>query len=287
MPAAVIPVEDVNRAAMRKIKPHAIGFVSASAFLLVGAVVVKSVVVLQTALLPLLLLLVDFLMAQAKAQREFMRQFAVLNGFAFQEEGNLEGLKGMPFSVGTDRKTYNVVSGTYAGHPFRMFNYSYAQGSGKNKRMYHTTVFEITHGVALPSIFLESAAFGRNTEIRVSKYASRESLQFASEPRRIALGAPWDACFRLHVPEDYEIEAFQMFPPAVLDELAQYYRGKHMNFSVEFAGDALYVYMPSVIRKMDTLRTAYSLAAFLAEKLGPELKRMRRGLEAQREVYGR
>ena len=60
-----------------------------------------------------------------------------------------------------------------------------------------------------------------------------------------------------------------------------------MNFSVEFAGDALYVYMPSVIRKMDTLRTAYSLAAFLAEKLGPELKRMRRGLEAQREVYGR
>jgi hypothetical protein len=215
-----------------------------------------------------------------------MMQFAAANGFTFREKANLQEFKGTLFTLGYGREAQNVVTGNYKDCPFTLLNYTFKEGSGKQTRVYHVTLAEARIGGSLPNIFLESSRLLWNGFRPLPKRASKTTRTFASHPKKVHLEDRWDKLFDLYAPEDYEAEAFQIFTPEVLGILEECYKSG-FRFAVELVEDRCYVYLPGKIGNAKKLNAVYTVLGSLLERVGPELARMRRGLEAQKAVFSR
>ena len=219
------------------------------------------------------------------AGRRFIVQFAAANNFTFKNHEKPRKEPGTLFRVGHSRRMRNIVAGTYAATPFRFFSYTFTKGSGKSQANFAYSVFTIQTPAKLPSIFLANKKhrnFANNIFLVLELFGP---FQGAHAPKKVGLEEGWSDTLELRAPEDYEIEALQLFNGKVCTALKDYFLETRLAATIEFADDQLYIYVEGAADTAAKLSAIYSLAALIITECLPELQKMRGGLEAQREIF--
>jgi hypothetical protein len=196
------------------------------------------------------------------AQIMLMQQFAIANGMHYEAIGIVSSLSGRLFEVGHSKSMRNVIIGNYLNRPMRLFNFRYVVGRGKNSRSYHFTVCEIAFvKTKFPHLLLQS-----KTMRRYGYFDWVGNDQDAT----ISLEEEFKNSYKLFTREDYEIEALQIFSLEVLRWLQK----NGPQFSIEFAGNKMYVYDDRIVSKRHDLEEIYAVTKEMIDSIGPFLDRL-------------
>jgi len=224
--------------------------------------------------LALLLLISRWAYFSAKLEHEFMRQFAAAHGLRYEDRASLDSVSGRLFSKGKYKRVSNVFLGTLEERPLRLFNYKYTVGSGKNSRTYSFTVCELAFKkTEFPHILLLAPTM----PVRygsVDWFGSDRDMQVPLEGDRYKN-------FTLYTSEGYQIEALQIFSPELLTFLHEHAK----NFSIEFAGNKVYLYDDEKILTRNTLDELYGVAQKTFTRLAPLLDRLHDDFAALHPYY--
>jgi len=196
------------------------------------------------------------------AQHIFMEQIAEKLKYGYSRIGNLDELTGNLFRIGHSQRMEDVISGKYQNLPIRIFNYYFSIGYGKYRRNYQHTVFEIKLDTLLPNIVLlrkqRFLSFLNNVDIK----------PLIGSKEKISLEGNFDNYFSLYVPEDFEIEALQIFTPDIMADFIDKFQALNM----EILGDKMYVYFGQTITTKKELLSAYDFIADFSTKLTEVLR---------------
>ncbi len=271
MDDATKPITNVGRSTWQYFGQHAVftGVVIAVAIACVLGGIVAHLPAL--AALSLFILVIGYGIAQSRVQNAFMRQFAAANGYSFSPDASMDGMNGAFFRVGYGQRRYDLVGGSYQGHPIELFLYQYTIGEGKRAETYVYTVFRLRFDTAMPDLVLEQKKYGVGYSILKTA---------ASQKEFISLEGDFNKYFTLSVPKGYETEALEVFTPEVMGELID----KCKDLNLEIVGTDLFIYAHGAVGKEATLLDLYGIAHYFAEQLGPVLARMKPGLIAQQEI---
>ena len=258
-------VEDVNKSVVRYI----LGYPKTLALFIVLSLAFEIVCIRgnyseELMVLPVLIALLAIFWIQYKTRREFMRQFASRNGYQYRESGEPDEYNWALFDKGHSKSVFDVVTGTYEGRPIEFFFYKYTEGSGKESHTYYFTVVKIEYGGAVPSIVVEKKSVFNTISLA------------RGNQKKLNLGKGFDDYFTVYVPEDFEIETFEIFTPEIMQMILD--RGKE--FSFEFIGNKLYVYRQSITTKRIVLDSFLSFTKDIIATLGPRLARLHDDVEA-------
>jgi|GEM_PF-2916985 len=207
--------------------------------------------------------------AQNQAQNAYMQQFAKTHGFAHEELGRTDDLKGEIFLRGSNRRVSHVVSGIYAGHPIRLFMYQYEIRLGRNEVTRRYTACEIIFKGAVPDILVTRG------------YSIISSFVSGMKRKKLPLSHHFDKHFSVFVPQNLEIETLEIFTPEVMEQILK--QGKSFDF--EFIDDRLYLYLPRELWSRHELDAMIAFAKYLVETLGPRLSRLHDDVEAMKAIH--
>lgn len=188
-----------------------------------------------------------------------MQQFALANNFTYTAQGTLTGLDGGLFYIGSNRRVFNLVSGTYQDYPITVFNYSYVTGSGKSAHTWHCTVFELDLQNTLPDILLKRV--GQNFGGPLCSI-NENYLQLEGD---------FNQYFMVDVTKGYEIETLQILSPDVMEKLIDNDPG----FSMEIVNNHLFIYANKTIQTTTDLNAFYATAEYFVNTLGPTLAKLK------------
>jgi len=224
--------------------------------------------------LPFFVLAVRWAVIAAKLEREFMGQFAATHGLRYEERAPADSVSGRLFSAGDRKKVSNVFLGTLDAHPLRLFHYQYIEGSGDSSITYQFTVCELAfEKTQFPHILLLAPTM----PVRygsVNRWGSDKDV-------RVPLEGDAYKNFALYTDQGYEIEALQIFSPEVLTFLHEHAK----NFSIECAGNKIYLYDDEQILTRSKLDELYRVARSIFEKLAPLLDRLHNDFAALHPYY--
>ncbi|MEK7588285.1 MAG: hypothetical protein AAB438_00525 [Patescibacteria group bacterium] len=202
----------------------------------------------------------------AVKRKAFLKQFAKTNGYTYEARADVRLVPSLYLQMGHSREMTNIISGTYKNSPIKLFEFKCVIGYGKHRRTIQFTTFEITYKTELKSIFLRS---------KKNKWAITNLFEGMGDDIRfgkvLKLEGNFNDFFTLYVPEDYEMEALQIFTPEVMAKLMDTANG----FSFEFTGNKLFIYSPNIIHKKEALNNIFTFAKTLIEDLAPRLERIK------------
>ena len=202
----------------------------------------------------------------------FMKSFAAENGLKYAPFFAAGDLKGRLFSVSNSELAGNSFSGKHNNTPFRIFNYIYSVGDGKNRRSYKFTVSEIEiEKTIFPYILLQSKS--------MAKYSKGSLLK--NKDIEISLEENFKKTYKLFAKENYEIEVLEIFTKDLLNFLKE--NGSH--FSIEFADNKIYIYDDRLIHKKKNLSALLDLTKKIIEKTAPLLGRLSDDFSALHAYY--
>ena len=176
-------------------------------------------------------------------------------------------MPGSLFKQGTSKKVTNVVSGVHQNYPVKFFYYEYMTGSRKDSQQFEYTVAEITFLDILPNIAVKGFKVIRTWPLLPGQ-------------KKLSMGYAFDKRFSVYVPEDFEIEAFQIFTPDVMEDFIS--KASFINF--EFIGTKLYVVENHYITNARDLTRFFEIVKYLLEKVAPRLMRLSRDVRAMQEA---
>ena len=235
---------------------------------------VSSLLMILSPFIPVVAVLILYAYVFSKAHRRFMENFAKENNLTYASKADIGSVTGRLFSKGHSKHISNIVSGLYKEHPFRLFNYRYTVGSGKNSHTYKFTVYEIVfEKTKFPHILLHSKTMW-------SRYGSID-MWGSDKDIRVSLEEPFNEYFNLYVTQDYEIEALQIFTSSVLDFL----KNEAHKFSIEFADNRVYIYDNLLIHTKSELDQMYSVARKIFDAVGGISDRLYDDFEVLYSVY--
>ena len=190
------------------------------------------------------------------ARKNFWKTFATEQGWKYAHGGSWKKEHALMFYRGHSKKIPNVVTGELSGQPFRIFEYRYTVGSGKHKKTYSYTIFEARFAGHFPHLYLNN----------------RHNSHSAGRPGvKIPLPASFEKEFHLFGPEQYEIEALQIFTPDVLEALLQ----QQFPYDVELVEQELLIFTKGSIHSRTQLDQQLRSATALIKILSDKLNRMR------------
>ncbi|MGM0629372.1 MAG: hypothetical protein ACQESA_03015 [Patescibacteria group bacterium] len=226
--------------------------------LFVIAIIIVPFVIFFLFFLSFFVVLIYISLIGSKAKRRFIKSFAEANDLEYEESASLDSVSGKLFDRGHSRVIYHIVKGYFKDHPVRLFSYRYSIGSGKNRKTYYFTVWEITfEKTEFPHILLQAK--------NMRKFARSES-----DEEEINLEGEFDDKFRLYATRGYETEVLQIFTPEFLRMLCN----KASNFSIEFAGKSMYIYDDVLVKDNKKLREIYEVARGIFDSTGPLINRL-------------
>jgi len=202
-------------------------------------------------------------MHDAQNRRRAIAEFAARNKLVIRKEvwnGDFQDKLGLLFQLGHGRQIRNSVYGHVAGFETWLYQYNFTTGSGKNSRTHTETVCEIKIGNRLPHIFIDSKLTGQG----VSPYVS----EFIQKSNHVPVTSGFEQYFTLYAQTGLEQEALEIFTPDVLEKISTYAR----MFDLEFVGETMYVYQPSISNKPEDYQYMFETAAYLAGVLREGLK---------------
>ncbi|HRY31174.1 MAG TPA: hypothetical protein P5328_02190 [Candidatus Paceibacterota bacterium] len=219
-------------------------------------------------------LIVLFIGIRATIQHfAFMKQFAEENGLEYQPWLSAKNFQGRLFSISNSETASNALLGEYQHCPFKIFNYSYTIGSGKNSHTYLFTAAEIEIPEAdFPFILLRSKTMP--VYLPWDLFQRKNDVKISIEPE-------FQKNYSLHTTAGYEIECLEIFTK----DLLIFLREIAPQFSVEFAENKLYIYDDRLIRDKKDLTALFDLMKRLIEKIAPALSRMRDDFSALHSYY--
>jgi len=184
---------------------------------------------------------------ESRIKRQFTKQFGASIGFLYSDFLNVIPVGSKLFSIGDGQRIFDVLTGVHDGFPMKIFSFQFTVGSGKNSSTYVYTVFEVTLKNKVPNISL----YSNTSRVVASSYTSKDV--------DIELEGDFHKHFKLYVPKDYEMEAYQIFTPNVMEDLIN--SAKDYNF--EFVSDHLYVYADHMIKKREKMDEMFALVTYL------------------------
>lgn len=203
----------------------------------------------------------------AVKRKAFMKQFAKVNGYTYQDRGDIDQVPALFLKIGHSRNITHVMSGVYKDCPMRLFEFNTVIGYGKHRRTIQFTTFEITYKTQLRSIFLRS----KKNKWAITNFFESIGDDFAFG-KVLKLEGDFNEYFTLYVPqEDYEMEALQIFTPEIMVKLMDTANG----FSFEFINNKLFIYNKNIIYKKEGLDNLFAFSKTLIEDLAPRLERLK------------
>jgi hypothetical protein len=133
-----------------------------------------------------LALIVGVVMLNFRIERkrtEAMAAACQAMGYTFEEKGDVEALRtfgDLPvFDHGHSKTARNVMTGTVANHPVKLFDYRYTTGSGKNSHTYRQTVALFPGGAqGLPDFALAPENFFH----KIGGFFGYQDIDFEASP---------------------------------------------------------------------------------------------------------
>lgn len=234
-------------------------FVLASAFKIVVALIMY----------PLLFLGLWFGWVLGKIRKRFIVAFARANGFNYYDTLDVSELRGMLYKLGGERKIRNIMEGALLGRRFRMFDYSFSAGSGRDKKNQYFGVAEITYDSSFPHILLQA--------VQTNFIAWNSSLGLV----KLKLEAKYEKKFNLYVPKGYEVEALQLFSVRFLDSFSKHMAG----LTIDIFEDRINIYDDHLIDNRQELTRVWTIAGEIIKELGTLPERLKDDFESLHPYY--
>lgn len=163
----------------------------------------------------------------SEIRQAFWKQLALKYKWIYTSTKDISGEKSLLFNIGHSKNVSNGIMGDYNNLPLQIFEYEYTVGSGKNKRIYSFTVFEVKFRGTFPHLYLNYT----------NDWYSNSPSMFSSFSI-ISLPQEFANKFKLYVPKEYEIEALQIFTPDVFSLLLD----SNWDHDMEFIDGELIIY---------------------------------------------
>jgi hypothetical protein len=188
---------------------------------------------------------------RSKVQHLFAQQLAADIDFTYETNASPATVSGTFFSLGHSAKLSNVMSGTHAGQPVRVYTYQYTVGYGKNQHTHIYTVFEMDYGATLPHVIVNVP-----------------ELFAPSDMERVELEGGFNKDFNVYVSKGAQTEVREIFQPDVMQDLVSSFK----SFSMEISGKNVYLMQKGALTKKQTFLDMLDLTDHLLDKLIPGLR---------------
>lgn len=196
-------------------------------------------------------------------RKKMLKKFALEHGYDYLGYGSIEHIPSLYLQVGHSRRIGNIIQGSIQTHPFKFFDFRSTIGYGKHKRHVVFSVAEIEYDAHLRRFLILS----RKMRFVPGNLYDGFKNGFG---REIKLEGDFHKYFKVYVPEDYEIEVFQIFSPDVMAKFIDLAK----DFTFEFVDDKILIYKRGLIYKKETLEQVHTLAQMLVTLFGQKLKRI-------------
>jgi|GEM_PF-2155367 len=192
----------------------------------------------------------------------FLEEFALANHYDFNKDGTIDETYGSIFRLKGRQTVSDVITGTYEGNSLRLFLYELIVGSGRYQQRYSDTVIELDLHGQLPNLLMinKKSRFGRIN--LTGAFGIKNTVQLEGD---------FNQYFTLFAPKGNEVEALEVFTPDTMALMED----ESMHYTVEFAGNRIYIYCNGFITKSDNLNQVFALAKQLIEKLAPLASRLK------------
>lgn len=172
----------------------------------------------------------------AKRTRALMgaTNFAQANGFYFLKGQKEPGFSGVIFSIGDTRRVSSLVEGNYANHEFKIFNYSYMEGSGRNRSEHAKGVVMVKLPRKLPNVVFDSKS---NNFMGMSNIGAS-----FSRSQKFTLEGDFNKHFDVYAPQNYGVDVLYFMTPELMALLVD----EASNYDIEVVDNSLYFYAPEL-----------------------------------------
>jgi hypothetical protein len=212
-------------------------------------------------ILPFLIFSYWFYKLKKQFEATFLEEFARTNNYAFDDSGRVDETYGTIFRVAGRQDVSDIVTGQYGNSALRLFLFELTVGSGKYQHHYRDTVIELDFHGQLPDLLM------LNIHARSSQVNLAESFGVKN---KVQLEGDFDQYFTLYAPHGNEVEALEVFSPDIMALMED--ESKH--YSVEFAGNRIYIYASGFVATSDNLNQLFELAKKLIDKIAPLASRL-------------
>lgn len=196
-------------------------------------------------------------------RRKMLKAFALEHSYTYSTSGDVESIPSLYLKIGHGRHISNLIAGNYKASPIKFFDFQSTIGYGKHQRHVNFSVFEVEYKSELKRFLLLS----RKMRFSPGNLYNGFENGFG---REIKLEGDFHKYFTLYVPEDYEIEVFQIFTPDIMAKFIDLAR----DFSFEFVDNKILIYTKGLIYKKEKLTKVHELAKVLVDELAVKLERI-------------
>jgi hypothetical protein len=187
---------------------------------------------------------------------KFWQQVAKAKGWVFASDASVDDQEALFLNTGHTRRLQNVVKGVQAELPCRVFESRYTVGRGKRKTTYKFACMAFQFTGSFPHLYL-------NKKDNKVSFISNEKF-------KISLPTSFDEQFALYAPNEYELEALQVFTPDVMEYLLRV----DWPYDIEFVDQEMIVFHRGYINTLQALEQELTKASELAKFFQHNLQHM-------------
>ena len=156
-------ITNIRQSAASYVKEHYWGYLVLFGVVAIGIVVyikLYGIFDIISLLMPVLFFGMGYIylwnIAYKKLQHTFMQQFAQSIGYSYTPMIDIKTLNAKLFTLGNNRRIYDVMTGVYQNRPVRIFNFEFSIPEGRSSISITYTTLEVTTKNSLPNIILNS-----------------------------------------------------------------------------------------------------------------------------------
>jgi hypothetical protein len=191
-------------------------------------------------------------------------RFAEANGWRIAQSGSV--LTDIPPSIrhiGNKHTVNDVVAGTVFGAAFRLYDYQYTIGRGKNAKRYTNTIISMDLPADFPHILLDSKSnLGGARRIR-------------ADAEQVSLEGNFDDSFTLYVEPKHRTDALSVISPDVMQTILQATK----SYDIEIVGHSVYIFAEGDKRNKTYVRDLFIGAERILAELSHRAKSFRHSSE--------
>lgn len=226
----------------------------------------------QVAFVGVLILVAGFGLAIQSGRSQFMKQVASALGYQYSGNVSMETVSGNLFNIGHSQRIFNTIEGVYTSLRLRIYNYRTEIGYGKNRQVFQYTVFEITYPYNLPNFLLTAK------ESVFAELSSRNPV--LPQSTKLKLEGDFNKYFDVSVQQNFEMEAYEILTPDIMDSFIQKSRG--LNF--ELSNHKLYIFQHGLITTKDKMSAMYNTSTIISQMLSSHFKEVSSDVSAMESV---
>ncbi len=188
-----------------------------------------------------------------------LNEFASQNGFTYTPQDTWQ-FSGMIFSLGNAQQNTDIIESNHE-IPFRIANYTYTSGSGKNRQTHYLSYVRVMLKRQVPHMVLDAAS----NNMRLFGFSLTNLPISFKKDQVLQLEGDFNKYFTLYAPKEYERDALYVFTPdlmaLLIDDTSQ--------FDVEVIDNQMFVYASAHFNLLDqaTLERIFKIVNVVGAKI--------------------